>query len=735
VAQIDVKKNLIQGKIVYYGPGLCGKTTNLEYINRSVRGTKDMVSLATQGDRTIFFDFLPMDLGQIRGINTSFKLYTVPGQVRYNLTRKMVLKNVDGIVFVADSQRLMMDSNLESWENLFSNLRELKANIDAIPIVLQYNKRDLPDLLTQEQLDKALNAKDYPAFLASAMTGEGVVETLAKISSSVFEKISAEFGGETLPGEATGRKRTASGKAQRVATRPGLPAHKAQQTAAETAAGPVPPKPAAEAAPRQRRESRRPKPAKERVSAQQIPAAATEAGQPASEQQENAARIAEAAAAAAVGPSLESIKQLLSKQNERMLKILENSLNRIDGSISAAVKKTVEEAVSSAVKKELAELEKKPDAPGKTAGGSVDTAKLIKELKGELPSKKDLEDLRSKVAKSAVDTAVQVKTGIPTKKDIDDLRSAINSIAAGLKGGTAAGKNPAAPASIPDLGEIKNQMASLAASLKDGLAIKSSLADLQKDISDLLCETEARIVDVQRSVKDAVDELRESIIKPHRQTLRPGVAKQKPESEAADKNEAGAELEAARAPEKSVAGKPAATPGIGQPEKAAEEKPADRVEEKAAEKKPEAEPVKEAQEPAAGEKPAEKPAKEAEKGTAAEKPPPTEKAKDKQPDKPAAEDADKGAAESEENLNDDPRHKNAARVARVMVADLSLYYSADVTEGIKAGDVYERLKNQFDEMRKTFAARVPEDVREKKDYLQEAIDNFIEKKRKDLGVG
>src|SRR5512137_92206 len=137
MAHIDTKKRLIQGKIVYYGPGLCGKTTNLEHINKTVPNAKDMMSLSTEGDRTIFFDYLPMDLGQIRGITSLFKLYTVPGQVRYNQTRKMVLKNVDGVVFVADSQAMMMDPNLESWENLFTNLEEIGVDPKEIPIVLQ----------------------------------------------------------------------------------------------------------------------------------------------------------------------------------------------------------------------------------------------------------------------------------------------------------------------------------------------------------------------------------------------------------------------------------------------------------------------------------------------------------------------------------------------------------------------------------------------------------------------
>ncbi len=780
MAQIDVKKNLIQGKIVYYGPGLCGKTTNLEYINRSVKGTKEMVSLATQGDRTIFFDFLPMELGQIRGINTAFKLYTVPGQVRYNLTRKMVLKNADGVVFVADSQRLMADSNLESLENLFANLSELKADVDNIPVVLQYNKRDLPDLLTREQLDKALNGKGYPVFLASAMTGDGVVETLAKISSLVFEKISAEFGGDASGGEGARARRP------KRTTKPGLPAQKAEQpAAAEPAAAnqPLAPKPVP-AAPEPQ-----PQTALKQAPTQKV--AAAEAG--GAGQQEAVAGVEEMAAA--LTPWLESVKQLLSKQNERMLKILENSLNKVDETVSVGVKKTVEDAVSAsarkagggpapselkkavaeavaatagkpggeavtpdlkkvveeavaaALKNEMAELDKRLGAPGKAAAGDPgDRTQLLKDLKAEFPTKKDLADLRSQMAKLAVDSSVQLKTGLPTKKDVDDLRSTITGLSAGGKGAPAGKEAPAV--SPPDLDELKKQMAALSKSLKEGLEVKSSLADLQKDISELLCQTEARVVDVQRSVRDAVDELREAIIRPIRQTVQPGAPEAIPtEKEATEEK---AEVKPETPPEAEKSAEEPAEPEEEKPaeeaeQKSAEDKPAEEpAEEKAAEAEPaemraEPEEEKAADAEPAGDNPEEKAEEEAaeekaEEERAEEERAEEEKAEEEKAEEPA-EAAEKEQKKEEEDFSSDPRHKNAARIARVMVADLSLYYSADVTEGIKAGDIDERLKNQFDEMRKTFAARVPEEVREKKDHLQEAIDNFIEKKSKDIAVG
>jgi signal recognition particle receptor subunit beta len=171
-------------KVVYYGPGLCGKTTNLQFIygHTSQESRGEMVSLETETDRTLFFDLLPIDVGSIAGFNTRIQLYTVPGQVFYNTTRKLVLKGVDGVVFVADSQRPMLQANLESLKNLQINLEEMNLTIDSMPIVLQYNKRDLPDVCSIEEMEAALNPHGWPSFGASAVTGQGVFETLKGIS-------------------------------------------------------------------------------------------------------------------------------------------------------------------------------------------------------------------------------------------------------------------------------------------------------------------------------------------------------------------------------------------------------------------------------------------------------------------------------------------------------------------------------------------------------------------------
>ncbi len=179
----------INAKIVYYGPGLSGKTTNIHFIYHRIAPTQrgKLISLATETDRTLFFDFLPVELGTIKNYKVRFHLYTVPGQVFYNATRKLVLKGADGVIFVADSQRAMMDANLESISNLRDNLAEQGIDIDAFPMVIQYNKRDLPDVLSIEELNAALNPRDVPSFEAVAMAGESVLKTFTSVSKLVLQ--------------------------------------------------------------------------------------------------------------------------------------------------------------------------------------------------------------------------------------------------------------------------------------------------------------------------------------------------------------------------------------------------------------------------------------------------------------------------------------------------------------------------------------------------------------------
>ena len=189
MAFINYSSREINCKLVYYGPGLCGKTTNLKYIYDKIAETAKgkMISLATESERTLFFDFLPLSLGEIRGYKTRFHLYTVPGQVFYDASRKLILKGVDGVVFVADSQEARFEANLESLDNLKENLREQGSDLERIPCVMQYNKRDLGSVMPVEDLRRALNPDDHMSdFEASAATGKGVFETLKALAKLVL---------------------------------------------------------------------------------------------------------------------------------------------------------------------------------------------------------------------------------------------------------------------------------------------------------------------------------------------------------------------------------------------------------------------------------------------------------------------------------------------------------------------------------------------------------------------
>ena len=192
MSMINYASREINCKIVYYGPGLCGKTTNLEYIFEKVapntRGK--LISLATETERTLFFDFLPVDLGSIRGFKTRFHLYTVPGQVYYNASRKLILKGVDGVVFVADSQVERLDANIESMHNLYDNLAEYQLDLREIPFVIQYNKRDLPNISSLQELEEQLNPGRVPIFEAVGVRGIGVFDTLKAVSKSVIKSLS-----------------------------------------------------------------------------------------------------------------------------------------------------------------------------------------------------------------------------------------------------------------------------------------------------------------------------------------------------------------------------------------------------------------------------------------------------------------------------------------------------------------------------------------------------------------
>lgn len=191
MALINYSSREIHCKIVYYGTGLGGKTTNLEYVHKQLSPTirGEMVSLNTANERTLFFDFLPLDLGSVQGFRTKFSLYTVPGQVEYNASRKLVLNGADGIVFVADSQMEKMQENVDSLKNMEDNLSEYNMTLDSIPWILQYNKRDLPNAASVAELERAMNSRGVPSFEAVAYSGEGVFQTLKAISKEVLNRL------------------------------------------------------------------------------------------------------------------------------------------------------------------------------------------------------------------------------------------------------------------------------------------------------------------------------------------------------------------------------------------------------------------------------------------------------------------------------------------------------------------------------------------------------------------
>ena len=235
MSSINFATREISCKVVYYGPGLSGKTTNLQVIHQKMPQDKrtDMVSLATEGDRTLFFDFLPLNLGDIKGFMTRFQLYTVPGQVYYNSTRKLVLRGVDGIVFVADSQRSRQAENIESLQNLRQNLQDYGMDLDDMPFVLQYNKRDMDNVFTLDELNKELNPRNVPFFPATAHNGKGVVTTLKTIAMLVIEKFNVKQGflrqaaanvGNTGVHDVSLTKEGVSVKAQAPAAAPQQPA-------------------------------------------------------------------------------------------------------------------------------------------------------------------------------------------------------------------------------------------------------------------------------------------------------------------------------------------------------------------------------------------------------------------------------------------------------------------------------------------------------------------------------
>ncbi len=236
MVQINFAQKQVNAKIVYYGPGMSGKTTNLEVVHQRapVANRGDLTSISTDGDRTLFFDFMPLDLGTVAGMRTCFQLYTVPGQVYYNSTRKLVLQGVDGVVFVADSSAAMVEENLESMRNLEQNLAEYGKQLSQLPLIIQYNKRDLPDALPVEELNKLLNPWGVPTFEATANTGQGVFPTLKGLAARVLETIHSNSRPGGAPAAAAGLSQTGYHAA------PSAPAARSLPQAPSQPAAPLP---------------------------------------------------------------------------------------------------------------------------------------------------------------------------------------------------------------------------------------------------------------------------------------------------------------------------------------------------------------------------------------------------------------------------------------------------------------------------------------------------------------
>jgi signal recognition particle receptor subunit beta len=251
MVQINFARREVNCKIVFYGPGLSGKTTNLEIIHKKVPDTArgNLTSIATEQDRTLFFDFMPLDLGQVAGMKTKLFLYTVPGQVYYDSTRKLVLQGADGVSFIADSDPNRMNDNIESFKNLERNLKDYGVDIRKIPIVIQYNKRDLPGALSIAELNAKVNPIGAPTFEAVAVKGEGVMQTLKGISKLVVDRLNEEYAPVKSAAPAAAAAAPAAGR-QPAAAAPAAPPRPPSAVSPQPAAArPAPPPPPARPAP------------------------------------------------------------------------------------------------------------------------------------------------------------------------------------------------------------------------------------------------------------------------------------------------------------------------------------------------------------------------------------------------------------------------------------------------------------------------------------------------------
>jgi mutual gliding-motility protein MglA len=719
VARIDLKNKVIQAKLVYYGPGLCGKTTNLEFVNKRVLGNQELMSLATEGDRTIFFDYMPFELGQLRGLDVKFKLYTVPGQVRYNETRKMVLKNTDGIVFVADSQELMMDANLESFHNMFANLRELGIAPDDITIVLQYNKRDLPGVLAPDELDKVLNPRRYPRFLASAFKGDGVLETLKEACTATLNRLVIQ-----LPG----------------ATPPGRPAATAPKS---------PPSAAAQASPR----------------AAPVSAAMTPPVVPNLEEVVASVRrlLAES----------EKMNALLKERLELLREIGVGTRTSVD-SLRAHLVQTAKKPDLEALGEKLATLVQSAPRPAEPAsnGGALE------QRLASLASRTDLDRQVDAITKLLRERPAGEQQTRPTM-DIDAFKKALEPLATRAEL-SALGKTVS---TLPSRAEIEKVCAAAskqaAAATVSSQALdqrfnelpsQSDLAALTKRLAELPTRTELLALgeringlstkeDIE-TLSSALGELAEPNAKSNGSLVAKRVSTPKPPAMRAVTAKSWPPIHAPLHVKETM--RPEFTyPPIDEPEEPEAETPVDgtarstapsdapAVASEAASAEPAAEKTENAEIESTAAKSEEAKSEEAKSEEAKSEEAKSEETESEETESEETESTETESAEAAPEQESTPpqsepaapkaplteaQQQNASRIARVMVADLHLYHREAVEEGIKNDDFFERNKEALADMRLTYETRVPAEVREHSDFFEKAVHDFIAKKRKQLGV-
>jgi mutual gliding-motility protein MglA len=764
MARIDLKNKAIQAKLVYYGPGLCGKTTNLQYINAQMANGQELMSLSTEGDRTIFFDFMPLDLGKLRGLDVKFKLYTVPGQVRYNQTRKMVLKNVDGVVFVADSQAAMVDANLESLDNLFNNLKELGIDASVVPIVLQYNKRDLPTAMTVDELDNALNPNRYPTYLAAAATGFGVVETLKDACKRVLVHLA-----KSLPGrdeERTGGARTRATPSGGNRIEPALAPALAATAPAQAAAMPS-------------------EPERDRFA---------ELGRGLSELTQELQELRRSQTARATREAL-TIDSALEKLCDTTASKSDVVIlhQRVDALASKADLVDLTELLRSFAQSARSPASP-PSAPDHDQLGSVrgELATLrtrLDQALAEAATKRDIEQLARSLSHAHSEPAAREGELERVRGELAGLRKQLSAAVSRKDVSEAIGRALEGIATQSDLAAIAAKLqADAAPPATPNTEMLDALAAMEQRFSGTLSELSQRIAtlpsasdlqSLQQSIARALERLAARLDRePER-----AAAKAEAPSEAAALESAPAEAGAAADSPRETAPPAEAAPSETAPAEAVLPGPAPTEtaeSETAASESAPSEPASETapsetapSETAPSEKgPTEAAPSEASTETAPSESAPSEAATETAPTESApSETTSTDAAPSEvasseaaptetapadteasqpsasassapaapaappsDDLANDPAHQNAARVARVMVADLYLYNKEQVEEGIRSGDFAERNKEALADMRLTYESRVPPEVRTRRDHLALAIDALIEKKRKQLGL-